>query len=606
MTMRFTPRSTSTSLSRSFRIAIPGALAVTLSACGGGGSGGGEPGASDPSATPEPRGPGAVVLTGSVGDGPIVGATVTVRDASGEIVDEVKSDARAKYRAELPGSVEYPLQISAEGGQDLVSDGEPDFTLRAVLLNAEQEHAHLSPFSTLIAAVAAEMEGGVSAANLSAAKSVVLRYLNFGLDTDALPHPVHSPIDGSAAASMVKASEALAETLRRVTRNLSTLDQAPDIERVVEAIASDIVDGAIDGEGTKAQMRIAASWHMAAAAVLAESLVNDLHVGGDSATARLDHALRIAFPEATTRTADVIITEAMYEQARVAFLAAERLVPAADLPDLGQLRGQLPERPQASDIAPLIPADLSGRISPAATLALNASDEELADISGIARAAAADDGTYEGYRYDGTYALRLSRTSDRSGSTLLQGQVVEGDAYIFTDPGLEAEQVKFFLNDPFMAGSALTIENIPPHDLGGTAEDDSALPFDTSKLDDGNYTLTALIKLADGSQQLSHASFVLNNIDHWSTKLTLAWHAGDEDVEGYRVFYGSDAEAADTLLFDLPVDTGFADPSAPAVEIDPVYDLGIREGYGSPVCLTVRAYNAEGSSDSPQAVCTSI
>jgi hypothetical protein len=45
-----------------------------------------------------------VVLTGSVGDGPVVGANIELRDSSGNLMTEIQSDSKAAYNITLSTS----------------------------------------------------------------------------------------------------------------------------------------------------------------------------------------------------------------------------------------------------------------------------------------------------------------------------------------------------------------------------------------------------------------------------------------------------------------------------------------------------------------------
>jgi len=88
------------------------ALAAALSACGGGGS-------SDPVVS---TGSAPSQLSGSVGDGPIVGGTVTIKDKNGSIITTTTSDASANYSVSVEiSSDKYPLTIENTGGTDLVT-----------------------------------------------------------------------------------------------------------------------------------------------------------------------------------------------------------------------------------------------------------------------------------------------------------------------------------------------------------------------------------------------------------------------------------------------------------------------------------------------------
>ena len=67
-------------------------------------------------------------VTGSVGDGPIVGATVRIFASDGSELDSMPSDASAAYNITVRAKGKhYPLSIEARGGTDLVTGLAPDF-----------------------------------------------------------------------------------------------------------------------------------------------------------------------------------------------------------------------------------------------------------------------------------------------------------------------------------------------------------------------------------------------------------------------------------------------------------------------------------------------
>jgi hypothetical protein len=79
----------------------------------------------------------SISLRGSVGDGPIVGATVTIKDAKGKILSSSVSDASANYSISIkaPGNA-YPVTLEATGGTDIVTNTSPDFTLLSAALSS--------------------------------------------------------------------------------------------------------------------------------------------------------------------------------------------------------------------------------------------------------------------------------------------------------------------------------------------------------------------------------------------------------------------------------------------------------------------------------------
>lgn len=219
-------------LLRIVRPAAALAAAALLPACGG-------DGANAP-----------VVVTGSVGDGPVVFAQVTVTDAAGRQVARATSNGRANYSVTLPADTHYPVHVEVSGGTDVVTNAGPDFRLAWVLLGRPEgatATVNANPFTTLIAATASAMPGGLSTGNVAAARRRVLDSLGMGFDEILLPDPLHSPVTADNAAMVVARSEALGEVIRRTRGQLSNRTDAPDADAVVAALAGDLADGALDG-----------------------------------------------------------------------------------------------------------------------------------------------------------------------------------------------------------------------------------------------------------------------------------------------------------------------------------------------------------------------
>lgn len=87
-----------------------------------------------------------------------------------------------------------------------------------------------------------------------------------------------------------------------------------------------------------------------------------------------------------------------------------------------------------------------------------------------------------------TYQLTLSRSSDRSNPVSLSNQTISDGVYVFVTPEDNISQVVFSID-----GQQYRTENYAPYDLGE--------PFDTSALNDGSHTISALVRLQDGTQQ---------------------------------------------------------------------------------------------------------
>ena len=175
-------------------------------------------------------------ISGSVGDGPIVGGTVVVRDVTGAIVATDKSDTHANYHIGVNvGNHRYPLTITVMDGIDLVTGNTPDFALIAtVLAPGSSQTANLNPFGTLAVEVARNMVGGLSQENLDRAIETVMATQNSGLDTTHIPNPITSEITSENSAYIIKSSEALGETVRRTTAALTTIGQPIVPDQVID------------------------------------------------------------------------------------------------------------------------------------------------------------------------------------------------------------------------------------------------------------------------------------------------------------------------------------------------------------------------------------
>ena len=128
------------------------------------------------------------IITGSVGDGPIVGATLSIFDRDGNLLQTELSDSGASYSARIKAKGNaYPLTIATSDGVDLVTGRAPDFRLTSVVTHPSVKSVNINPFTTLIVESARSMPGGLSEQNIAAARHHVMQQLNFGLDPRSIP-----------------------------------------------------------------------------------------------------------------------------------------------------------------------------------------------------------------------------------------------------------------------------------------------------------------------------------------------------------------------------------------------------------------------------------
>ncbi|MFO1418289.1 MAG: choice-of-anchor Q domain-containing protein [Methylotetracoccus sp.] len=98
--------------------------------------------------------------------------------------------------------------------------------------------------------------------------------------------------------------------------------------------------------------------------------------------------------------------------------------------------------------------------------------------------------------------LALSKLPNRSNPLLLDGNLLVGNAYIFTTPDTGVSQLEFRLD-----GAYVRTEKYTPFDFASTAADGSAAPFNTAALSPGSHSVSARFKMTDGTVQTAGASF---------------------------------------------------------------------------------------------------
>ncbi|MEJ2516283.1 MAG: fibronectin type III domain-containing protein [Gammaproteobacteria bacterium] len=388
------------------------ALATIITFAAGCGGGGGDSGGSTVTGgSPPPSGSSSNQIvenevSGSVGDGPIVGSTIVVKSSSKKELERLESNSRASFTklVKTQGN-NYPLLLESTGGTDLVTGGPPDFDLSAtVALPSARSTSNLNPFSTLISDAAAQT-GNRGAANLAEKTEWVMERYGFGLDPALVPDPMTTPITNSNVAVMVKASETFGEMIRRTRDALAAAGSGKNGNRIMFHLASDMADGVFDGVGSggRADPRVAAVATVASAAVLLEAFANRLHVYGVDATSAMDNAIRQTHPAAPAgaTTSSVRIPADALEQAALALEATSAFTADPAIRDaIGVVRsagsGSLP-----SAIGPKLPAGIHDVLARATQDMAYASDAELEAVNAVIRATAPDSYTGDAGGDDG-------------------------------------------------------------------------------------------------------------------------------------------------------------------------------------------------------------
>jgi hypothetical protein len=358
--------------------ALRGALALTLllgiAACTGESD-------SDTSSLGSPK---AVVenrVTGSVGDGPIVGARIRVRAKSGSLLEEFNSSSTADYDVVIKTQGRnYALTIEADQGIDLVTGGPPDFRLVSGITRPnERSISNLNPYTTLIFG-AAERNGGISDSSIAFARDAVVNRYGFGLDKHVIADPTSTKIDETNVHVIVKTSETLGEMIRRTRDALPNLDG----DAVMAALSADLSDGWIDGRGARGNdARIAAVANVASGAVLVQAMANRLHVYGSNATGAMDNAIRQVRPNAgsSINTANVRIPAEAFDQAVRSLRAAQVVVNDDRIAQTIAVMQSAVPGARPADIAAQLPSGIDAVLDDAVRRTAVASDSELTAIN---------------------------------------------------------------------------------------------------------------------------------------------------------------------------------------------------------------------------------
>lgn len=265
-------------------------------------------------------------LTGSVGDGPAAGASVTITAATGQLLAETKSDDTGRYAVALTVAEDRtPLFIEAIGGTDIITNEPPDFTLLSAAWKVgEETTANVNPFSTFAVEIARDLNGGLTADNLARGQEIIVGALGNALTSLAETGPIETLIDETNVAEIVLASEATGEIVRRTRDALNAAGYRTTGDQIVQRLGSDLVDTVIEGKGgARADARTAAVATLVAAQVALESMTNTLRVNGKDASEAMKLAIeRIANGVAQPTLDELTSTPNLIASARIGLDAA--------------------------------------------------------------------------------------------------------------------------------------------------------------------------------------------------------------------------------------------------------------------------------------------
>nr|AFI78773.1 secreted protein [uncultured bacterium ws198A12] len=329
-------------------------------------------------------------VSGSVGDGPIVGATMRILRNDGVELSQLSSDADASYNITVKTKGKfYPLGVDARNGTDIVTNTAPDFDLLgAVLEPGKKSVANVNPFSTFAVELARDLPGGIDKTNLVTAQGIVTSEFNNGLSSLATSGVMTTKINGSNIAEIVRASEALGETVRRTRDALGASGFSTSGNNVVRALAADLTDRVVDGRGSsRADARFAAVWNIVSAQVLLETMANELHVNGADATDLMSNAInQVSVGTANPMLADLTVTADMLERARIGIVAAHAITSDSAIAELLTAVAGVQTGTGSSTIRTFaLPSDYRSRLSNAVLLVAGGSTAELETVNDISR-----------------------------------------------------------------------------------------------------------------------------------------------------------------------------------------------------------------------------
>ena len=322
-----------------------------------------------------------IQIAGSVGDGPVTGATVEVWNVRGEMIGSMRSDNTASFRSRIRVKrSSYPLLLKVRGGTDLVSGRAPDFQMLSVMRNRHTRQVNINPFSTLIVKIAQSLPGGLNQNNIRTASGFVMQTSAFGLDAAVISDTISSRLTDDNVANLMKASEAMGEMVRRTRDRMRAAGLQVSGNGVMDALAADMRDGRLNGRGAAGtNSRLTAVAKVVSGQVMVEALSNNLKVDGVVATSVIDEAIRITRPgvESNALTHSVRITGNALKQTLAAIAAASVVDSSAEVVGLAAVVSRIRSGASSADAATVLPADSSRAFDNSLQLVTTASQGQI-------------------------------------------------------------------------------------------------------------------------------------------------------------------------------------------------------------------------------------
>lgn len=229
---------------RIFPLAAIAVAAMLLAGCGGG--------SNDPGTAP----PGAGVISGSVVKGPVAGATVKAFAVNGGMIGAQLSSAITDVDGTFTmsmGSHAGPVMLQMSGGtytdeatgaaMAMAAGDMMTAVLPAIAGGANVSSTAVTPLTAMAQAMAQQMAGGLTDANIAAANAAVGNYFMVG---DILrTQPINPLVTGSgtgASQAMVNYGMALA-AMSQYAKTVGMTSSSG----IVTAMMNDAADGILDG-----------------------------------------------------------------------------------------------------------------------------------------------------------------------------------------------------------------------------------------------------------------------------------------------------------------------------------------------------------------------
>jgi hypothetical protein len=202
-------------------------------------------------------GPASAVISGSVVAAPVAGASVQLKDAAGNtLADPVTTGSDGSYSVTVTGAMPGALVLESTGGtySDEASGAATDAGMLMAYVDGASMSAggqvHATPASTIVSRMV--MTHGMT---LSAAQAAFESAFGFTADTAT------APADSTAPAADATEEELLAGLRAAVYSQLTKdLGLAPAEQfDLLAALAEDLADGELDGEGVSGAISVTAS-----------------------------------------------------------------------------------------------------------------------------------------------------------------------------------------------------------------------------------------------------------------------------------------------------------------------------------------------------------